>query len=212
MPTFLDMTGFEDDESEKCVALLELVCTGRIKENEELKQAKDYAANNGPGALLERYNRGVCHRPVDRIIVVCTSNLDVPIPESFLNAVWKASTNLKHREIPVYGVLTCRDKYPPDVVRDRIESFRNLLALPKCRFAHIINYCDDIDTEGLHFDTTIPSLDVPVLQLMKQVLNPRQDDPPLPTPTPPPPLDILAIVAFIFAVMAFIYVLLISNR
>ncbi|XP_071126493.1 uncharacterized protein [Mytilus edulis] len=207
MPTFLDMTGFEDDE--KTVALLELVCTGRIKESEELRKAKDYAKEYGPAALLERYNRGVCHRPVDRIIVVCTSNLDVPIPKNFLNAVWKAST--KHRVIPVYGVLTCRDKYPPDVVRDRIESFRHLLALPQCRFAHIINYCDDIDTKGLHFDTTIPSLDVPVLQFMKQVLNPRQDDP-IPGPKKFSIMDILSIFAFIFAVMAFIYVLLISNR
>ncbi|XP_052076657.1 uncharacterized protein LOC127714635 [Mytilus californianus] len=207
MPTFLDMTGFEDDDSEKSVALLELLCTGRIKEDEELRSAKDYATKYGAEALLGRYNKGVCHRPVDRIIVVCTSNLDVNIPESFLNAVWKAST--KHREIPVYGVLTCRDKYPPNVVEDRIKSFRHLLALPKCRFAHIINYCDAIDSEGVHFDTTIPSLDVPVLQFMKQVLNPRQDDP---TQKQVSKIDILAIFAFIFAVVAFIYVLLISNR
>ncbi|CAC5357228.1 unnamed protein product [Mytilus coruscus] len=144
------------------------ILSGRVKENEELRSAKDYAEKYGAEALLERYNKGVCHRPVDRIIEVCTSNLDVNLPESFLNAVWKAAT--KHREIPVYGVLTCRDKYPPNVVKDRIESFLHLLALPQCRCAHIINYCDDSDSEGVHFKkTTIPSLDVPVLQFMQQV-------------------------------------------
>lgn len=67
--------------------------------------------------------------------------------------------------------MTFRDKYPPDEprVKDKIEEFCNHLALPKYRFAHIINYCDAIDKRRVHLTTTIPSLDVPVLHLMKQV-------------------------------------------
>ncbi|XP_063417632.1 uncharacterized protein LOC134700203 [Mytilus trossulus] len=207
MPTFLDMTGFEDDESERSVALLELVFTGRIKEHEELRSAKDYAEKYGAEALLGRYNRGVCHRPVDRIIVVCTSNLDVNLPVSFLNAVWKAAT--KHRGIPVYGILTCRDRYPQDIVQNRIDSFCNLLALPQCRFAHIINYCDDIDSEGIHYkQTTIPSLDVPVLQFMQQVLQPRPNDP---TQKQVNKMNMFSLLAFILAVLAFICVLISST-
>ncbi|XP_063413713.1 uncharacterized protein LOC134696065 [Mytilus trossulus] len=208
MPTFLDMPGFEDDESKETLALLEMVFTGRIKEQEKMIELKKYALKYGVHALLTKYNKRVCHRPVDRIIVVCTSNLDEPLPKNFLNAVWEAAR--KHRGIPVYGVLTCRDRYPPDTVEDKIKEFRNLLALPQCRFAHIINYCDAIQvSRGVHRDTIIPSLDVPVLQFLKQVLNPRQEDP---TPEEVSKMDILSLFAFIFAVMAFVYVLLTSNN
>ncbi|CAC5385080.1 unnamed protein product [Mytilus coruscus] len=202
MPTFLDMTGFEDDDSANTLALLELVFAGKIRENEELTRAKKFGFNYF-------IRMGVCHRPVDRIIVVCTSNPNVNLPTSFFNAVWKAKK--KHTEIPVYGVMTFRDKYPPDNerVKVKIEEFRMCLALPQYRFAHIINYCDDIDSRGVHITTTIPSLDVPVLHFMKQVLNPRQDDP---RKKHDRKMDILSIFAFIFAVLAFIYVLLISNR
>ncbi|XP_052076324.1 uncharacterized protein LOC127714303 [Mytilus californianus] len=204
MPTFLDMTGFEDEDSAKTLALLELVFAGRIREEEELTSAKSSGFNYF-------IRKGVCHRPVDRIIVVCTSNPDDNLPPSFFNAVWKAKK--KHREIPVYGVMTFRDKYPPnnERVKFKIQEFRKHLALPQHRFAHIINYCDDIDSEGVHTTTTIPSLDVPVLQLMKQVLKTRKDDPTFPTEKLVNNRDILSMLAFIFAVLAFIYVLLISN-
>ncbi|XP_076070526.1 uncharacterized protein LOC143042151 isoform X1 [Mytilus galloprovincialis] len=209
MPTFFDMTGFEDDDSDTSLALLELVFTGRMKDFEVLTRAQNYASAYGAEALLKSYNRGVCNHPIDRIIVVCTSNPDCRLPTSLLNAVRRRAST-RHREIPVYGVMTCRDKYPPHVVKDRIESFRHHLALPQCRFAHIINYCDDIDSEGLHYKkTTIPSLDVPVLQFMQQVLHPRPGDP---TEKRVSKMDILSIFAFIFAVVAFIYALLISNR
>ncbi|XP_076070521.1 uncharacterized protein LOC143042149 [Mytilus galloprovincialis] len=207
MPTFLDMTGFEDEETEESVALLELVFTGRIKEHQELSSVKDYADKYGAEALLGRYNKGVCHRPVDRIIVVCSSHLKVNLPVSFLNSVWKAAT--KHRGIPVYGILTCRDKHPPNIVQDRIESFCQSLALPQCRFAHIINYCDDIDREGVYYKhTTIPSLDVPVLQFMQQVLQPRPNDP---TEKQVTKMNMVSLLAFILAVLAFTCVLLTSN-
>lgn len=95
MPTFLDMSGFEDDESKETLALLEMVFTGRIKEEEELIDVKEYANKYGVHALLTKYNKRLCHRPVDRIIVVCTSNCDENLPPNFLKAVWKAAR--KHR-------------------------------------------------------------------------------------------------------------------
>lgn len=95
MPTFFDMTGFEDDDSDTSLALLELVFTGRMKDFESLTRAKNYAFAYGAEALLKRYNRGVCNHPIDRIIVVCSSNPDGPLPTILLNAVRRAST--RHR-------------------------------------------------------------------------------------------------------------------
>ncbi|CAG2227712.1 unnamed protein product [Mytilus edulis] len=86
MPTFLDMTGFEDEDSANTSELLELVFAGRIRENEELKSAVSFG-------ILKCIRKLVCHRPVDRIIVVCTSNPDVNLPKSFCKAVWDAKKN-----------------------------------------------------------------------------------------------------------------------
>ncbi|XP_063417644.1 uncharacterized protein LOC134700217 isoform X2 [Mytilus trossulus] len=161
MPTFLDMTGFEDEDSAKSLELLEMVFAGRIREDEELKSALSFG-------IMKFIRKFLCYRPVDRIIVVCTSNPDVPLSRDFFNAVWKAKK--KHWEIPVYGIMTHKDRYTPDERRVKVKTdeFCKHLALPQCRFAHIINYCDAIDRNRFHLKTTIPSLDVPVLNLMTQ--------------------------------------------
>lgn len=75
-------------------------------------------------------------------------------------------------DIPIYGVLTGRDKYDPirnEKVKENITRFREILGLPKHRFACITNYCEDSDPDMKYLNTTIPRFDVPVLRLMKQV-------------------------------------------
>lgn len=75
-------------------------------------------------------------------------------------------------DIPIYGVLTGRDKYDPirnEKVKENITRFREILGLPKHRFACITNYCEDSDQDMKYLNTTIPRFDVPVLRLMKQV-------------------------------------------
>lgn len=62
-----------------------MVFSGRIREDEELKGALRFGIMKFIRKLL-----GYCYRPVDRIIVVCTSNPDVPLSREFFNAVWAA--------------------------------------------------------------------------------------------------------------------------
>ena len=71
----------------------------------------------------------------------------------------------------MYGVLTHADRYTSKDVRvaDRENAFMRALGIPITRFARIKNYCPDIDPSLTYEDTIIPSLDVPVLRLMRQV-------------------------------------------
>ena len=69
-------------------------------------------------------------------------------------------------EIPVYGVMTHADKQGSN---DRQTQFKNHLGLINTRFKCIANYCTDFDPNESYISTTLPQLDIPVLQLMTQV-------------------------------------------
>ena len=74
-------------------------------------------------------------------------------------------------EIPVYGVLTHANKQRLNDSQyiDRQTRFRNHLGLIDTRFKCIANYCQDVDPNGSYISTTLPELDIPVLELMTQV-------------------------------------------
>ncbi|CAG2246312.1 unnamed protein product [Mytilus edulis] len=63
----------------------------------------------------------------------------------------------------------------PDVT-EKETKFRRLLGIPVTRFVRINNYCSEVDPTNAYLKTVIPSLDVPVLQLMTQVLPREQND------------------------------------
>ena len=74
-------------------------------------------------------------------------------------------------EIPIYGVLTYADKQqiddPQYIIRQK--KFRNILGLINTHFKCINNYCTNVDPTCSYISTTIPELDIPVLELMTQV-------------------------------------------
>ena len=74
-------------------------------------------------------------------------------------------------EIPIYGVLTYADKQQLNDHQyvNRQTQFRNLLGLIDTRFKCKANYCADVDPTGSYISTTLPELDIPVLELMTQV-------------------------------------------
>ncbi|VDI17060.1 Hypothetical predicted protein [Mytilus galloprovincialis] len=63
-----------------------------------------------------------------------------------------------------------------------------MLATPETRFARIKNYCPDIDPCMNYRDTTIPSLDIPVLRFLEVVLIPEPTDFVTDTSSKPHPL------------------------
>ena len=181
MPTFLDMTGFDNEETEINKELFCIFFNGKLKEGEDLSSPRDFFVNNERDVhrLRQFYSKRPVHARVDRIIVVCTANPDSPLPERLLLSI-RETAKKGSREIPIYGVLTHADK---EGSNDRQTKFKNHLGLINTRFKCITNYCTDFDPTESYISTTLPQLDIPVLKLMTQVLNPHPDDTPTPDKT-----------------------------
>ncbi|VDI67936.1 Hypothetical predicted protein [Mytilus galloprovincialis] len=205
LPTFLDMTGFEDENTPLNKELLRIVFCGKLGEDEELNEVRNFGELYGVNAVREKYfgenyfgiykkqdskfsnpfwkyldfsvilNREEYLR-VNRIIVVCSANPHQQLPESLFEAV--SDITNRERDITLYGVLTQADKYKSrdQRVLKREREFMRALGIPKNRFARIKNYCPDIDPNMTYEDTIIPSLDVPVLRLMRQLLTAEPTD------------------------------------
>ena len=89
MPTFLDITGLEDEESEINKEMLSLFFNGKLKEGEDFNSVRQFYFNNEQDihTLRQFYNKRSENAQVDRIIVVCTAKRTPPLPESLLRAI-----------------------------------------------------------------------------------------------------------------------------
>ncbi|XP_063416169.1 uncharacterized protein LOC134697812 [Mytilus trossulus] len=177
LPTFIDMTGFEDDDSVITEELLYLVFCGKVKEKEALNDMETYGRLNGIAAMKAMYRtRLFSYRPIDRIIIVCSSNPDSALPTALLKTVVNVANKL---DVTFYGVMThadvCREKYG-DRVQEREKLLREYLGLPGNRLANVINYCSSVDPDRSFEDTLLPAVDVPVLRLLRQILTPEPND------------------------------------
>ncbi|OPL07300.1 hypothetical protein AM593_06372, partial [Mytilus galloprovincialis] len=139
MPTFIDMTGFENEGSELNRELLNIILKGKMKENELLSDVIEYGKKYGGNALRMKYSSRPVYKRVDHITV--------------------------------YGVMTHADAFSTeDTITEKEANFRHLLGIPDTRFVRIKNYCSDVDPTHAYLKTVIPTLDVPVLKLMTQVI------------------------------------------
>ena len=89
MPTFLDITGLEDEESEINKEMLRIFFNGKLKEGENLKSVRQFYINNGEDihTLRQFYNKRSENAKVDRIIVVCTANCFPLLPDCLLRTI-----------------------------------------------------------------------------------------------------------------------------
>jgi hypothetical protein len=89
IPTFLDATGFDNEETEINEEVLSIFFNGKLKEGEDLSSVRQFYFNNGRDVnrLRQFYSKRPVNTKVDRIIVVCTANPDSPLPESLLIAI-----------------------------------------------------------------------------------------------------------------------------
>jgi hypothetical protein len=89
MPTFLDITGLEDEESEINKEMLSIFFNGKLKEGENLKSVRQFYINNGEDihTLRQFYNKRSENAKVDRIIVVCTANCFPLLPDCLLRTI-----------------------------------------------------------------------------------------------------------------------------
>jgi hypothetical protein len=89
MPTFLDATGFDNEETEINKEVLSIFFNGKLKKGEDLSSVRQFYFNYGRDVnrLRQFYSKRPVNTKVDRIIVVCTANPDSPLPESLLIAI-----------------------------------------------------------------------------------------------------------------------------
>ncbi|XP_071173684.1 uncharacterized protein LOC143080168 isoform X2 [Mytilus galloprovincialis] len=173
MPTFIDMTGFENEGSELNRELLNIILKGKMKENELLSDVIEYGKKYGGNALRMKYSSRPVYKRVDRIIAVCSCNPLSNLPSTLFETIAEIASN---KDITVYGVMTHADAFSTgDTITEKEANFRHLLGIPDTRFVRIKNYCSDVDPTHAYLKTVIPTLDVPVLKLMTQVL-PREDN------------------------------------
>ena len=110
MPTSLDITGLEDEESEINKEMLSIFFNGKLKEGEDLKSVRQFYFNNGRDihALRQFYNKRSENAKVDRIIVVCTANRTPPLPDCLLRAIRDTAKKGSRGNVKVrYYQLTC---------------------------------------------------------------------------------------------------------
>jgi hypothetical protein len=87
MPTFLDITGFDNDEAEIDKEVVSIFFNGKLEEREELYSVRQYYVNNGLHRLRQLYNKRSVKTRVDRIIIVCTANPYSQLPDDLLRAI-----------------------------------------------------------------------------------------------------------------------------
>ena len=89
MPTFLDITGLKDVESEINKEMLSIFFNGKLKEGEDLNSVRQFYFNNGRHihTLRQLYNKRPVKARVDRIIVVCSANPISSLPVHLLTAI-----------------------------------------------------------------------------------------------------------------------------
>nr|XP_022292956.1 uncharacterized protein LOC111103783 [Crassostrea virginica]XP_022292957.1 uncharacterized protein LOC111103783 [Crassostrea virginica]XP_022292958.1 uncharacterized protein LOC111103783 [Crassostrea virginica]XP_022292959.1 uncharacterized protein LOC111103783 [Crassostrea virginica]XP_022292960.1 uncharacterized protein LOC111103783 [Crassostrea virginica] len=175
-PTLVDMNGFNDSSDDLVEELLRIVFFGRLPREEKLVDAANIYKTSGLNRLKEHYSQNFEDLKIDRIIFIASATS--PPPQRLMDAVTKTAREEK-RVIPIFGVLTHKDKIDPDSDEYQTleKDFKEGLGLPDNRFLLCTSYCDDYDR--LHrksrLDQRHPELDIPILRFMQQVCDPAYE-------------------------------------
>lgn len=90
MPTFLDMSGFINTKSSQNETLLDLLFCGKIDVDKTTGEVLKYGIDHGVQAMREKYHQEMIEK-IDRIIVVCSSNPQKPLPINLLQDIQKVA-------------------------------------------------------------------------------------------------------------------------
>nr|XP_022291792.1 uncharacterized protein LOC111103078 [Crassostrea virginica]XP_022291793.1 uncharacterized protein LOC111103078 [Crassostrea virginica]XP_022291794.1 uncharacterized protein LOC111103078 [Crassostrea virginica] len=176
-PTLFDMIGFNESIDDMVEKILRMVFFGRLPREQKIMDVVNYFRSNGVDVIgLKEHNaKNPEDLKIDRIIFIASAN--TPLPKRLIEAVKKTALK-ENRVIPIYGVLTHKDKINPknkDYQSLEKDFRQDLLGLPENRFLLCTNYCDDYDTlkEKKRMDQRHPELDIPILEFMRQVCDPK---------------------------------------
>lgn len=95
MPTFIDMSGFEDVDTKVNRELLNMVFFGRLTEYEKIKDVLFCLSEDGLKRARKKYGKRNEYLVVDRIIFVCSLDPDAPLPTNLMECVGKVSKDVR---------------------------------------------------------------------------------------------------------------------
>uniref|UniRef100_A0A8W8HRI0 Uncharacterized protein n=1 Tax=Magallana gigas TaxID=29159 RepID=A0A8W8HRI0_MAGGI len=173
-PTLIDMNGFEDSCDALAQELLRIVFFGRLPNEERLTDAVKLYNSKGLDGLKEKYSQSNECLKVDRIIFIASA-YNFSLPTRLMEAV-RNTARKENRVIPIFGVLTHKDK----ISRDdsdymRLEQeFIEGLGIPENRFLLSTTYCDAYDKHHgkSRLDQRHSAIDIPILKFMQLVCDP----------------------------------------
>ncbi|XP_062592934.1 uncharacterized protein LOC134254432 [Saccostrea cucullata] len=174
-PNFLDIAGFQDTNDEVTRELLNLLFYGRIPSDVPLDEVAEDIRQRGVTYTDIKYPEEQGNKKVDRIIFIASA-VDLHLPVQLMHAV---STILRRRrDIPIFGVLTKRDRRRQNVREFEANEaiFKTTLGLAHLGYLQCTNYCDDnINKIRERTRKNYPELDIPVLRFLIQVFDPEQE-------------------------------------
>jgi hypothetical protein len=115
-PTFLDMTGFDNEDSEINKEMLSICFNGKLKEGDDLKSVRRFYFNKEEDVhrLRQFYSKRPVNARVDRIIVVCSADHALPLPERLLLAIRETAKKGSRGNVNSYVryyQLTCQHHF-----------------------------------------------------------------------------------------------------
>ena len=104
LPTFLDMTGFDNEETEINKEMFSIFFNGKLKEGDDLSSVRQFYVKNEQDVhrLRRYYSKRPVNARVDRIIVVCTANPDSPLPNSLLRTIRETAKKASRGNVNSY--------------------------------------------------------------------------------------------------------------
>ncbi|KAL8560074.1 hypothetical protein ACOMHN_041543 [Nucella lapillus] len=175
LPTLIDVAGLLDEEDDKLEELLRLLFYGHVQEDEPLMRVYEDCRIRTREEIRVKYRDTFPHMRVDRVIFVASADPDDPLPQRLMACVLRAARpahyRAERRAVPIFGVLTKKDRVDPQSpdFQEKKDAFLRGLGLNHARYLLCSNYCDDLDPDGSRTRRLIPGLDVPLLRFMVQV-------------------------------------------
>ncbi|CAC5413318.1 unnamed protein product [Mytilus coruscus] len=168
-PTFIDINGLEDENVDFNRAFLRALFDGKIEEKEQITKLLDIY-NNNPDDFKTKMIKRTEYLKIDRIIVVTTAEPREPLTAELFKCIREVANDFKG--IPIFGVMTKKDKFKR-LNEKRIKDFLSNLGINEDSFKLIVNYCPDAYQNMMYHWTVYPEIDVPILEILHQVINPH---------------------------------------
>ena len=97
-PTFIDLAGFENENSATTREMLRVIIFGRLHSGESLQSLRNFVATHSLVEVREKYNLRKEENKVDAIIFIASARESATLPVKLIEAVYDATYNSEYGE------------------------------------------------------------------------------------------------------------------